>query len=156
MSEDTEATPDAAEASEAVAAETASEEPVAETPAEEPVAEEAPVEEPVAEEAPAEEPVAEEAPVEEPVAEESADEAPVEEPVAAAESAASVRVAKVFFCDRGHRTTSLWSTPAACKARPVKSAPECGRQLFPVGELPEQVVKVLNPLKASKKAAKKG
>ncbi|MEW6582542.1 MAG: hypothetical protein AB1416_07265 [Actinomycetota bacterium] len=106
--------------------------------------------------------------VEEPVAEEAApageaepavEEAPVEEPAAVEPEpavAAGPRVARVYFCDRGHRTTSLWSEPATCKARPVRSAPECGRQLFEVGQLPEQVVKALNPLKASKKAAKKG
>jgi hypothetical protein len=140
MSEDTEATPDA------VADDTAAEEATSEAP----TADEKP-------EAEAEAPPAEEvAPVEDPVAdavEESvAGIATEEEPAAAA----SARVAKVFFCDRGHRTTSLWSTPTNCRARPVKSAPECGRQLFEVGALPDQVVKALNPLKASKKAAKKG
>ena len=65
------------------------------------------------------------------------------------------RQARVYLCDRGHRTDALWSTPAHCHARPVRSAPECGRQLYPIGDLPEQVQKALNPLKASKKAAKK-
>lgn len=135
----------------------AAEAPVAEAEApatdEAPAADEAPAEEPAAEAAPEEE-----SPAEEPQAEavEEAEEAPAEEPVAEAEPVAGTRVARVFFCDRGHRTTSLWSEPTTCKARPVRSGPECGRQLYPVGELPETVVKALNPLKASKKAAKKG
>ena len=149
-------------AGEPPAEEPAPAEPVAEGPAGEPMAEEppagAPAEEPAAEVA-AEEPVAEQA-VAEAVADElaaevhDADEIAELEPVTT--GTRSVRVAKVFFCDRGHRTTSLWSTPATCKARPVRSGPECGRQLFEHGQLPDQVVKALNPLKASKKAAKKG
>jgi hypothetical protein len=137
-------------------------EAVAEAPAEEPaaeetsVAEDAPAEEPVAEEAPvaedapAEEPVAEEAPAEEPVAEE----APVAEAVAAG-SLADVRVARVFVCERGHRTTTLWGEPDTCQARPLRSGAECGLKLYHITELPEQVQKALNPLKASKKASKK-
>ena len=46
------------------------------------------------------------------------------------------------------------ATPTVCHARPTRSGPECGRQLYPIGELPEQVQKALNPLKASKKASK--
>ena len=65
------------------------------------------------------------------------------------------RQARVYLCERGHRTDALWSTPSHCHARPVRSGPECGRQLYPIGELPEQVQKALNPLKASKKASKK-
>jgi hypothetical protein len=83
-----------------------------------------------------------------------ATDSPVDPPPAAT-AAPSARLARVFYCDRGHRTTSLWSVPTTCKVRPLRSGPECGRQLFPVGQLPEQVVKALNPLKASKKAAKK-
>lgn len=65
------------------------------------------------------------------------------------------RLARVFLCERGHRTDALWSTPAVCHARPLRHGAECGRQLYPIGELPEQVQKALNPLKASKKASKK-
>ena len=64
------------------------------------------------------------------------------------------RVAKVFLCERGHRTTVLWSEPTICQARPIRSGPVCGRQLYSIGELPEQVQKALNPLKASKKSSK--
>jgi hypothetical protein len=74
---------------------------------------------------------------------------------AVAEAPAPARVARVFLCERGHRTTSMWSDATVCHARPTRSGPECGRPLYPIGELPEQVVKALNPLKASKKASKK-
>ena len=67
----------------------------------------------------------------------------------------SGRQAKVFLCDRGHRTVAVWSAPTVCHARPLRSGGECGRALYPLGELPEQVQKALNPLKASKKASKK-
>jgi hypothetical protein len=88
-----------------------------------------------------------------------------EDPVAAIEDevleeaipvpmAAPARQANILLCERGHRTVAVWSTPSACHARPTRSGPECGRQLYPIGELPEQVQKALNPLKASKKASK--
>ena len=122
----------------------------------------------VAEEAEAEEPSAEltpaEAAVEEQVAEEAAvptavvdaeSEAPPAEEVAEAVIPLPSRVARIYVCERGHRTTTLWSTPTTCQARPVRSAPVCGRQLYHITELPEQVQKALNPLKASKKASKK-
>ena len=66
----------------------------------------------------------------------------------------SGRQAKVYLCDRGHRTVAMWSEPTSCHARPTRSGGECGHQLYPIGELPEQVQKALNPLKASKKASK--
>lgn len=89
-----------------------------------------------------------------------------EDPVAAAEAelieeaipvpvgASPARQAKILLCERGHRTVALWSAPSVCHARPTRSGPECGRPLYPIGELPEQVQKALNPLKASKKASK--
>jgi hypothetical protein len=93
--------------------------------------------------------------VAEPVAEESvAEPAAVEETPAVRAGAAPVREAKILLCERGHRTVALWSAPTNCHARPTRSGPECGRQLYPIGELPEQVQKALNPLKASKKASK--
>jgi outer membrane biosynthesis protein TonB len=148
-------------ADEAVEEPTTDESVAVEAPAEEPVAEEAPAEEPVAEETPADEPVAEEAPAEEPVAEETpADAAPAaEEPVEEAAVAGSfgpVRVARVYVCERGHRTTTLWGEPDICQARPLRSGPNCGLKLYHITELPEQVQKALNPLKASKKSSKKG
>lgn len=89
----------------------------------------------------------------------SEDEAPAAEVVedAPAEGAAfgPVRVARVFVCERGHRTTTLWGEPDICAARPFRSGAECGMKLYHITELPEQVQKALNPLKASKKASKK-
>jgi hypothetical protein len=67
---------------------------------------------------------------------------------------AAGRQAKVYLCDRGHRTVAMWSQPTSCHARPTRSGGECGHALYPIGELPEQVQKALNPLKASKKASK--
>jgi hypothetical protein len=64
--------------------------------------------------------------------------------------------ARVYVCERGHRTNAIWRTPTVCQAKPLRSGPICGRPLYPIGELPEQVQKALNPLKASKKASKKG
>ena len=66
----------------------------------------------------------------------------------------SGRQASVYLCDRGHRTVAVWSQPTNCHARPTRSGGECGHQLYPIGELPDQVQKALNPLKASKKASK--
>lgn len=102
--------------------------------------------------------------VAEPVEAEPVHETP-EDPVAAIEAevleeaipvpmVAPARQAKILLCERGHRTVAVWSTPTNCHARPTRSGAECGRQLYPIGELPEQVQKALNPLKASKKASK--
>jgi len=66
-----------------------------------------------------------------------------------------VRVARVYVCERGHRTTTLWGQPETCQAQPLRSGPACGLPLYHITELPEQVQKALNPLKASKKASKK-
>lgn len=66
-----------------------------------------------------------------------------------------VRVARVFVCERGHRTTTLWGTPEVCQARPLRNGDPCNLALYHITELPEQVQKKLNPLKASKKASKK-
>ena len=126
-------------------------------------------EEPVAEAAPArDEPAAEvevepdaEASVEAVAEDEVSDavaaaaEEPVAEGLVAVETpAAGGRQARILLCERGHRTAAIWSEPTVCHARPTRSGPECGRQLYPIGELPDQVQKALNPLKASKKASK--
>jgi len=141
---------------------TADEAPVVEATADEaPVVEAEPEDAPVAESEPESDvqaedeagPEAEAAPEPEPEPEaESEPETPPAEPVAIPMPA---RVAKVFLCERGHRTTVLWSDPTTCQARPFRHGPPCGRQLYPIGELPEQVRKALNPLKASKKSPKK-
>jgi hypothetical protein len=134
------------------------EEQEAEAPAEEPAAEV----EPAAAEASEPEPEAPEDAAPEPAeAEEepdpailAAEEELAEEAIPTPVGPASGRQAKVFLCDRGHRTVAVWSTPVTCHARPTRSGGECGRQLYPIGDLPEQVQKALNPLKASKKASK--
>jgi hypothetical protein len=64
---------------------------------------------------------------------------------------AAGRQATVFLCDRGHRTVAIWSQPTTCHARPTRHGGECRRQLHPIGGLPEQVQRALNPLKASRK-----
>ena len=141
-------------------------EPEAEAPAEEP---EAPAAEPepeaeaepeAAEAEPAPEPepeaeVAEAEPSDEPDPEIlAAEEELAEEAIPTPVGPASGRQAKVYLCDRGHRTVAVWSAPTTCHARPTRSGGECGRPLYSIGELPDQVQKALNPLKASKKASK--
>ncbi len=83
----------------------------------------------------------------------AAEEELAEEAIPVALPPVAGRQAKVFLCERGHRTVAVWSTPTTCRAH-VTRRDECGRQLYPIGELPEQVQKALNPLKASKKASK--
>lgn len=137
-----------AAAPEEAAAEAAPEEPAAEAAPEEPAAEAEAEAEPEA--GPEVDPNPELDAVVEAAQEELAEEA-IPVPVG---PAAGQRQAKVFLCDRGHRTVALWSQPSSCHARPTRHGAECGRQLYPIGELPEQVQKALNPLKASKKASK--
>lgn len=128
-----EATEDAPEAEAAVATEEA---PADEAPAAEPVAE-----------------VEEEVVVEEEIVEEGA---PAEEYEAADGPRAREGLATLYLCERGHRTLSIWSAaPSTCHA-PISSKEECGRPVYHSTELPEQVQKALNPLKASKKSSKGG
>lgn len=128
--------------------------------------EQAAVEEPAAEAGAAEPEAAAEAPAEPEAAEASdgagadddpavaaAEEELVEEAIPVPVGPAAGRQARVYLCERGHRTVAVWSEPSVCHARPTRRS-ECGRQLYPIGELPEQVQKALNPLKASKKASK--
>lgn len=115
-----------------------------------PVAEVA-VLEPVAQETPAEAP-AEDAPV---AGEPAAEDAPVEEPTGTSGPRAREGVATLYLCERGHRTLAVWSEPpSTCHARPLRSGPECGRPVYHSTELPEQIQKALNPIKASKKSSK--
>ena len=103
-----------------------------------------------------EEPVDEAGPAAETVSDDdiAAAEAELAEEAIPVPMAAPARQAKILLCERGHRTVAVWSAPTTCHARPTRSGPECGRPLYPIGELPEQVQKALNPLKASKKASK--
>lgn len=120
-------------------------------PADEAPVAEAAVLEPVAQEAPAEAP-AEDAPV---AGEPAAEDAPYEEPTGTSGPRAREGVATLYLCERGHRTLSVWSEPpSTCHARPLRSGPECGRPVYHSTELPEQIQKALNPIKASKKSSK--
>ena len=75
------------------------------------------------------------------------------EPVAVA-VAEGPSVARVYICKHGHRTVSLWSIPQTCLRR-VKGH-VCGEAVVPLADAPADAKeKMLNPLKASKKAAKK-
>lgn len=114
---------------------------------------------PEAVEAVEEAPVAEAAPEQEAVAEVAEEGAPAEEYEAEEATASGPRaragLATLYLCERGHRTLSVWSEPpSTCHARPTRSGPECGRPVYHSTELPEQVQKALNPLKASKKSSK--
>jgi hypothetical protein len=63
-------------------------------------------------------------------------------------------VARVYICKHGHRTISLWQVPETCLRR-VKGH-ICGETTVPLADAPADAKeKMLNPLKASKKAAKK-
>ena len=76
-----------------------------------------------------------------------------EQPVVQAASAR--REAQLYLCERGHRTLILWGDPpATCNARKTRNE-VCGMTLYHSTELPEQVQKALNPIKASKKKSGK-
>lgn len=100
---------------------------------------------------------ADEASAEEPAAEVVEEGAPAEEyePEGPSGPRAREGLATLYLCERGHRTLSVWSVPpTTCHARPLRSGPECGRPVYHSTELPEQVQKALNPIKASKKSSK--
>ena len=62
----------------------------------------------------------------------------------------------VFVCPDGHRTLALSSTPETCHHRASRIKPYCGKPVVSISEAPADVQqKMLNPLKASKKASKK-
>jgi hypothetical protein len=62
----------------------------------------------------------------------------------------------VYVCPDGHRTLSLGSVPTTCKHRLSKVKGYCGKDVVSLAEAPADVQqKMLNPLKASKKASKK-
>lgn len=166
----TEETPEAVEEATSEEPEGASDggEPVAQETAPEPEAEVETADEPSAEgaeDAPADgedtsgdEPEADEEPLAEVPEEyrEAADEAPADEGIEVDASeivSLAAKTARVYLCECGYRTYAVWSEPTVCKNRPTRHGPECGKQLYPMDELPEQVQKALNPLKASKKRA---
>jgi hypothetical protein len=64
--------------------------------------------------------------------------------------------AAVYVCSEGHRTLSLGTVPSVCKYRRARVKGYCGRDVQPLSEAPADIQqKMLNPLKASKKASKK-
>ena len=66
------------------------------------------------------------------------------------------RNAGVYICRNGHRTVAFWSVPETCSRKPVHTQPACGLPVVPLADAPADAKeKMLNPLKASKKAAKK-
>lgn len=62
---------------------------------------------------------------------------------------------RVYLCEKGCRVYSLWTVPEVCHVA-LGRGRECGLPLYRTGELPEQVQRALNPLKASKKASRTG
>ena len=62
----------------------------------------------------------------------------------------------VYVCPEGHRTLALTSVPTECRHRLSRTKPACGKSVQALSEAPADVQqRMLNPLKASKKAAKK-
>lgn len=82
-----------------------------------------------------------------------AEEYEAEEPAVAGPRARE-GLATLYLCERGHRTLSIWSEPPTTCHAPISAQAECGRPVYHSTELPEQVQKALNPLKASKKSSK--
>lgn len=62
---------------------------------------------------------------------------------------------RVYMCEKGCRVDAIWTVPTVCRVK-LGRRRECGLPLYPLGELPEQVQRALNPLKASKKASRTG
>jgi hypothetical protein len=64
--------------------------------------------------------------------------------------------ASVYVCPDGHRTLALSSTPEHCRHRASRTKAYCDKPVQPLSEAPADIQqKMLNPLKASKKASKK-
>jgi hypothetical protein len=70
-------------------------------------------------------------------------------------SVATPQMISVFVCVDGHRTLALTSIPETCHHRASRTKPYCGKPVQSLSEAPADVQqKMLNPLKASKKASK--
>jgi hypothetical protein len=64
--------------------------------------------------------------------------------------------ATVYVCPEGHRTIALTSIPERCRHRASRTKDYCNKPVQSLSEAPADVQqKMLNPLKASKKASKK-
>ncbi len=69
---------------------------------------------------------------------------------------AAPKSAAVYICKDGHRTVALWSVPEKCARVRVRVHGACGLPLVPLADAPADAKeRMMNPLKASKKAAKK-
>jgi len=69
---------------------------------------------------------------------------------------ATPSTASVYICKDGHRTVALWTVPEKCARVRVRAHGACGLPLVPLTDAPADAKeKMMNPLKASKKAAKK-
>ena len=72
------------------------------------------------------------------------------------EASTTSTTANVYICKDGHRTVALWTVPDACAHVRVRVQGPCGLPIVPLGDAPADAKeKMMNPLKASKKAAKK-
>ena len=61
----------------------------------------------------------------------------------------------VYVCVEGHRTLALTSVPETCHHRASRIKPYCGKPVLALSEASADVQqRMLNPLKASKKASK--
>ena len=64
--------------------------------------------------------------------------------------------ASVYVCADGHRTIALSSVPERCRHRASRTKDYCNKPVQSLAEAPADIQqKMLNPLKASKKASKK-
>ena len=60
------------------------------------------------------------------------------------------------MCPEGHRTIALTSVPERCRHRASRTKAYCDKPVQALADAPPDVQqKMLNPLKASKKASKK-
>ncbi len=72
-----------------------------------------------------------------------------------ASTASTPQTVAVYVCSNGHRTLALSSVPETCHHRASRIKPYCGKPVQPLSEASADVQqRMLNPLKASKKASK--
>ena len=72
------------------------------------------------------------------------------------EASTTTKTASVYICKNGHRTISLWSVPETCRHVACAPSARAACPSLPLDDAPADAKeKMLNPLKASKKAAKK-
>ena len=63
--------------------------------------------------------------------------------------------ARAYTCEKGCRVSAVWTVPTMCRVKLGRNR-ECGLPLFPIGVLPLQAQRAVNPLKASKAGARSG